>query len=239
MTPYYNKNGITIYCGNSLNILQELGRFDLGFTDPPYGIDGSNGTINKKRNKGNYANDFDDTPYYISSVVVPIVKQLVAKCTGVIVTPGNKNFMAYPQPDSLGTFYQPASSGMQTFGNIDSQPIFYYGKNPTKKNLGTPCSYQLTESPQKSIHPCPKPINIWTKVLVNFTIEGQSVIDPFMGSGTTLKAAQNTGRVATGIELNEEYCIEAVDNLKQYTFFSIPDMAQYEPEQSSFGDLTL
>lgn len=233
MTPFYKRNGIVIYCGESSKILQKLGNFDLGFTDPPYGIDGSSGAINKARAKGKYTNDFDDTPLYVSSVVVPIIEQLIAKCTGVIVTPGNKNFMAYPQPVSFGSFFQPASSGMQTFGNSDSQPIFYYGKNPTKKNLGTPCSYQLTETPQKSIHPCPKPINIWTKLLVNFTIEGQSVIDPFMGSGTTLKAAQNTGRKATGIELSEDYCKEAVDNLSQYTFFSIPDNPKASPEQAA------
>lgn len=224
MKPYYERGGITIFCGDCLEVMPRLDMvFDLCLTDPPHGINGGSGTINKNRDKGHYDSQFADTPNYIKSLVVPIIKRLIEICTGVIVTPGNKNFILYPQPVSLGCFYQPAAVGLQVFGNGDMQPIFYYGKNPTKKNMGVPCSYEMVEVPEKNGHPCVKPIRVWTKMLRNFSLKNHFIIDPFMGSGTTLLAAQNAGRQCLGIELSEEYCKIAVDRLRQPSFFSIPD----------------
>jgi site-specific DNA-methyltransferase (adenine-specific) len=198
---------ITLHLGDCLEAIKKI---DLGpdvvvITDPPYGINGGHGHINKLRGKGNYSSDFEDTPEYLESVVVPFIKHLIASCGSVILTPGNKNFSLYPQPDSFGCFYQPAAVGLQTFGNLDAQPIFYYGKNATKKNMGTPCSYQLTERPEKNGHPCVKPIKAWTKLVVNMTLPGQTVLDPFMGSGTTGVACIETGRNFIGIEKAPDY----------------------------------
>src|SRR5262249_15187254 len=152
------------------------------------------GTINKERGKANYTDAFEDTPQYVFYMIVPIIERLIEKCGCVVLTPGNRNLSLYPQPDSFGCFFQPASVGMQGFGNADAQPIFYYGKNASKKNLGVPCSYQLTESPEVSGHPCAKPLKAWTKLISNVTANGQTILDPFMGSGTTGIACINLGR---------------------------------------------
>ena len=234
MTPYYSRNGITIYCADSSNLISQLPALNVVLTDPPYGIDGSSGKINKARNKGGYTADFRDNPEYIKGVIVPIVKTLISMCNCVVLTPGNKNFSLYPQPDSFGCFFQPAAAGLQVFGNLDAQPIFYYGKNASKKNMGVPCSYQLTEAPEKNGHPCVKPIEVWKKLLANISLPGQMILDPFMGSGTTLAAAQILNRQAIGIEISEEYCRIAVDRLRQPNMFSIvsPAMSKEQPEQA-------
>jgi len=64
-------------------------------------------------------------------------------------------------------------------------------------------------------HPCPKPLSLMFELLTLFTDEGEPVLDPFMGSGTTLRAAKDLGRRAIGIEIEEKYCEIAAKRLSQ------------------------
>lgn len=214
MQPYYDHGGITIYCGDARDILPCVSA-DVVLTDPPYGINGSSGTLNKARAKGAYQSQFIDNRDYIQSVVVPIIRSLIQQIPCVVLTPGNSNFDLYPRCDSFGAFYQPAAVGLQTFGNLDAQPIFYYGKNALGKNMGVPCSYRLTEPPPRVDHPCAKPFKAWRTLLSNIAKPGMMILDPFMGSGTTLRAAKDLGMRAIGIELNERYCEIAARRLSQ------------------------
>jgi DNA modification methylase len=217
MRPYYERGGITIYNADCRDVLPALREVDVVLTDPPYGIEGASGlrTKDKRRAKGDYSANFDDTPDYIRDIVVPVITDLIERVGCVVLTPGNRNLSLYPQPDSFGAFYQPAAVALQTFGNLDAQPIFYYGKNASKRHMGVPCSYRLTESPPRNGHPCPKPPRIWQLLLSNISKPGQMVLDPFMGSGTTLLAAKNLNRRAMGIELEERYCEIAAKRLSQ------------------------
>lgn len=209
MTPI-NSDNYTLYLGDCLDILPTLAlHVHAVITDPPYGINGSKGHINKKRGKGNYSGGFEDTPEYVRKFVVGAISYCIAKFPTVIVTPGNSNLSAYPQPDSFGCFYQPAAVGLQTFGNLDSQPIFYYGKNATGKNMGVPCSFKMTSKPDETAHPCRKPTREWERLILAHTLPGQTILDPFMGSGTTGEICLKNGRRFIGIELDGQYFEEA------------------------------
>lgn len=213
--PYYQDSAVTLYHGDCRELVPLLGRFDLLLTDPPYGINGSSGTINKARNKGGYEGNWTDDAAYIKSCVVPIIEAATHICRAVVLTPGNKNFCHYPQPDSFGCFYQPASVGLQVFGNADAQPIFYYGKNPRVKNCGVSLSFVLTEQPENTGHPCTKPLIAWGRLLQSVSLEGQTVLDPFAGSGTTGRACKDLGRKCVMIEREEKYCEIAAKRCRQ------------------------
>ena len=212
MTPYYEHAGIAIYHGDCREVLYTLVDVDVVLTDPPYGIAGS--IQLDGRAKGAYAGGFDDTPDYIRTVVVPVIEVLIARVPCVVMTPGNRCLSSYPQPQSFGVFYQPAGVGMQSFGTVDAQPIFYYGTAGGGR-LGKPCSYILTETPERNGHPCVKPFHAWKRLLANVTKPAQLVLDPFMGSGTTLVAAKDMGLRAIGIEIEERYCEIAAKRLSQ------------------------
>ncbi len=216
MTPYYEHAGIVIYHGDCRDVLASLPscfRVDVVLTDPPYGINGASG-LGGVRKKGAYVSPFEDSREYIETAVVPVIVSLIDIAGCVVVTPGNSNLCAYPQPDSFGAFYQPAAVGLQAFGNVDAQPIFYYGSAGGGR-MGKPCSYVLTETPERNGHPCPKPLRAWKRLLATVAKPGQSVLDPFMGSGTTLVAAKDMGHPAIGIELEERYCEIAAQRLQQ------------------------
>ena len=69
---------------------------------------------------------------------------------------------------------------------------------------------------RKSIaHPCPRPIDAMRYLVQMFCPPGGTVLDPFMGSGTTLVAAKSTGRRGIGIEIEEKWCVLSIDRCRQ------------------------
>jgi site-specific DNA-methyltransferase (adenine-specific) len=65
------------------------------------------------------------------------------------------------------------------------------------------------------MHPNEKPIDLPGRFISWHTVPGDLVLDPFMGSGTTLRAAKDLGRKAIGIEIEERYCEIAAKRLRQ------------------------
>ena len=71
------------------------------------------------------------------------------------------------------------------------------------------------QPPIDRIHPNEKPLDMVSRFIGLTTEKGETVLDPFMGSGTTLRAAKDLGRKAIGIEIEEKYCEIAVNRLRQ------------------------
>jgi DNA modification methylase len=228
----------TLHLGDCREVLPTLGHVDAVVTDPPYGVDGQQNT-KAARQRGGRKNDygtFTDSVEYVRSIAVPIVEHFVESGVRVVITPGNRCLTLYPPPDSFGAIYQPASVGLQPWGRADAQPILYYGRSPHSGTRlpGQRCSYTLTESAEPNGHPCPKPIEFWKKVVAAASDAGETVADPFMGSGTTGVACANLGRRFIGIEIESRYfgiaCRRIEQAYRQPRLFNEP---QPKPQQAS------
>jgi DNA modification methylase len=68
-------------------------------------------------------------------------------------------------------------------------------------------------------HPCPKPLKLMRQLVSSLSTDDGVVVDPFIGSGTTLRAAKDLGRKAIGIEIEERYCEIAAKRLGQEVLF--------------------
>jgi len=96
--------------------------------------------------------------------------------------------------------------------------------------------YEGRDVREKSIHPATYPIALSTKCIELFTHKGELVLDPFVGSGTTLVSAQDTGRNAVGFDLNPTYVELSRSRLEQRRLFgrcqqlAITDDARHIPE---------
>jgi len=209
VTPYYSRDGITIYHGDSTTISPAIAGIDVVLTDPFYGVEGTT-------EKSHYAHDFEDTPASVVEVAVPLINFWRTKARRVVVTPGLKSLFQYPAPDSFGVIFYPAAVSFQRWGTADTNPILYYGEPPRKG----PCSFASTERAKKNGHPCPKPIGQWTRLLRRISEPGDLILDPFMGSGTTLRAAKDLGLQAIGIDIEESYCEIAAKRLAQEVLFA-------------------
>lgn len=196
----------TLYLGDSRDILPTLGKIDAIVTDPPYGLGKPSGTISKGRAHKRAYLSFEDTEDYLTATCVPIVVASLALAEGRgVITPGGAHAWKYPPPKSLGGFYQPAACGMCHWGRLTFQPILFYGRDPmvgkTIKNI----TYVLTEKSSCKEHPCAKPQKAWDWVVERASMAGETVLDPFMGSGTTGVSCVTLGRKFIGIELEEKF----------------------------------
>lgn len=212
---YYSDESCCIACADCRDILPLLPKVDLVLTDPPWGINGKKTGVRVSRNgKGDYTSDFEDTPEFVCSVVVPVINLCLNICKRLIVTPGGTNLWKYPEPTHTGLFYYPCSSSPSSWGLCLWSPILFYGKDPHPGKL-LPDGRLSTETASHKGHPCAKPEKTWKWLLHRSSLPNETVLDPFMGSGTTLRAAKDLGRKAIGIEINEQYCEIAKQRLAQ------------------------
>lgn len=200
-----------LYLGDAMDILPLIGRIDATVTDPPYGVMLGEIKNGQSISKGQTPyTKFSDTPDYVRNSVIPIIEKCREISDRVVITPGNRNMWDYPRPDDLGVWYNPAGTSRGKWGfNLVVTPIMYYGKDP-RAGKGSYASSTWGKCDSVSdikniLHPCPKPI-LFTKWLIwKATLEGEIVLDPFMGSGTTGVCCANMGRSFVGIEIEEKY----------------------------------
>jgi DNA methylase len=199
MQPYYEHNGISIYHGRCEDVLPQLADVDYTITDPPYGF-------RKAEWDGAFPLD------WISSAA-RLTRNALA------IMPGINNILSLPR--LVGGFEyrwmlsihltNGMTRGLMGFGNWI--PVVVYARHgvslyqPQQDATAVPIAGDMPD------HPSPKPLRAMTWLVSRFG-EG-TILDPFMGSGTTLEAAKRLGRRAIGIEIEERYCEIAARRLSQ------------------------
>lgn len=206
MTPYFDDgHGHVIYHGDCREILPELPNVDLVLTDPPYGVRVEYGS-------------FEDTADNVRQLVSSTMPLMLARSRRVVLTCATRQICFYPEPTWILCWLNRAGSFCNPWGFTCWQPVLCYGKDPyLERGMGSrPDVIEHSETAEKNGHPVPKPYHFWRKLLGRCSVEESEVIlDPFMGSGTTLRAAKDLGRKAIGIEIEERYCEIAAKRLSQ------------------------
>lgn len=210
MKPYYEADGITIYHGDCRDVLPSLSG-DVVLTDLPYGIG------------VDYGDTYDDTAEALAEAVADALPIMRASAPVVALTCGIGNIWRYPEPTwALCWYMANACSSTGKWGFNQWQPVLVYGTDPyLRRGMGRRPDVIITAAANSGIdkrrgHPCPKPTEAWRKILTRVSpSESDLILDPFMGSGTTLDAAKYTGRRAIGIDVNEAYCEIAANRLAQ------------------------
>lgn len=212
MTPYYSDDAVTIYHGDAREVLPGLAA-DVILTDPPYAV-------------GLGYDEYDDSPRALAALVADVHPLMLAAAPVVALTPGVANIHAWPRPRWTLCWRSTNAAGSTGYWGFNEwQPVMVYGTDPylslgmgRRPDVVSVASSFDSEwhALKNEGHPCPKPLGAWKMILVRVCpVEGATVLDPFMGSGTTLRAAKDLGRKAIGIELSERYCEIAAKRMAQ------------------------
>lgn len=205
MKPYYEEPGITIYHGDCREIIGGIDRPDLIITDPPYGMDFQSNHRNVKHLKivGDKELDTGTIRLFIDS----------AKC-GVYAFCRWDNLKDMPPPKSVLCWVKNNWSMGDLIHEHGRQweAICFYPKENHKFIKRIPDVINADRTGNFD-HPTEKPSGL-LRILIESN-EGNVILDPYMGSGSTLRAAKDAGRVAIGIEIEEKYCEIAVKRLRQ------------------------
>lgn len=227
ISPYYADEAVTLYHGDCREVLPSV-EADVLITDPPYGV----GLVTKTSDYRGGAFDggeslqasvlYDDDPEAIRALIREVIPPALDACGRGLVFSGPAMLFAYPEPAAIGCVFTPNGAGRSPWGFQCSHPVLYYGKDPyLADGKGSRPNGFRTEQPNREAfdHPCPKPL-LWMEWAVDRASRaGETILDPFAGSGTTLVAAKRLGRRAIGIEIEERYCEIAVKRLAQGVLF--------------------
>lgn len=221
-----------VLCGDSTvkGDVERLGkRFDLCFTDPPYGAD-----IKYAGHK-----DTQDALVGLVAGFLPIAQQM---CDLVALTPGINNVFLYPKPSWILCWFYGAGTGRSPWGFTAWQPVMVWGNCPKLAN-GEGChpdgfqwmmSRDDAAQSKETGHACPKPVSVWARFMDRLSSKTtSSVYDPFLGSGTTLIAAEQLGRRCYGIEISPQYVDVIVTRWQNLTGQS----ATLDGDGRSFSDI--
>lgn len=202
--------GVTLYCGDCREVLPTLGKVDAVVTDPPYDEFTHAGAMVKSERYGEFGVEFgalSDLKF-----IGPLLEQtndwLLFFCGLEML---GKYQAEAPDKYVRGAFWDRISNAPQISGDRPAQggegiAIFHARRKNMKWNGGGKAGLfrHLVERGNKE-HPTQKPLTLIEELIGLFSFEGQTILDPFMGSGTTGVAAVKLGRKFIGIEREPKY----------------------------------
>lgn len=216
-TPYYSQDGIVVIHGDSRDVLPSIppNSVDLVLTDPPYGI--GLDTENRSRKRGALAEANDYAPVFMDNE--PFDPAPLLRFPRLVLF--GANHYASRLPESSSWLVWDKTAGLHSDraigfnDNADAELIW--------TNLGGQVRVlkhrwigmmKATERGDSRLHPTQKPVALMRHLIEMFG-NGGVVLDPYMGSGSTLRAAKDLGIPCVGIEISEKYCEIAATRLQQ------------------------
>ena len=190
-TPYYSDEAVTIYHGDARDIMPTLPKVDLVLTDPPY-----------PNTSGHFLEGIE------------MARDVLSRCRGPVMTFWSTvEHPPCPAPlraihvwhrtnvnGRIVEFCYEFGEGGRKRDELIAGPAIFDGAGPgANEYLG---------------HPTQKPRHVMRR-LIEIAGSHETILDPFMGSGTTLRACKDLGRKAIGIEIEERYCEIAAKRMSQ------------------------
>ena len=215
-TPYYDRDGITIWHADCRDILPTIdpASVDLLLTDPPYGIDldtdySSIPGISADGKRHNGGRTYipvasDDEPFDPSSLLAYPRVALWGANHFAQRLPGGGRWIVWRKRGASPLL----AAAELAWHNCGGRPVDYF---ETTRNEARQLDGHL--------HPTQKPISLMAWMLEKWTKPGDLILDPYMGSGPIARACQLLNRRYIGIELVETYCQAAVNRLAQPSMF--------------------
>ena len=219
MKPYYQDDLITLYHADVLEHLDVLDQADVMVTDPPYGMDytGFGGRKGEPRRTTGRLNIKGDNS--------PILRDAVLDAWG------NRPALVFgrwnidrPENTRARLIWDKTPCGFMGDLSIPwgaaEEEIYVLGTGFVGKRSANIINVPTLMSADKNRpdHPTPKPVPLMEQ-LIGKCPPG-TIVDPFAGSGSTLRAAKNLGRKAIGFEIEEKYCRIIADRLAQEVLFA-------------------
>lgn len=207
MEPYYEDDVVTLYHGDSRDVLPTLEPADLLLTDPPYGIGGVwKGGFSGKHGWSKAGSDaVVRNAWDAAAPDADLLSLILGSAADAVIWGGNY----FPLPPSRGWLVWNKPERNFTLAEAE---LAWTSRDMVIRVADLPRS----ESGRQ--HPTQKPLSLMHWCL-SFFPKARSVIDPFAGSGTSLVAAKTGGLRAIGVEAHEPYCELAARRLAQDTLF--------------------
>lgn len=239
MKPYLERDGVTLYHGDCLDVLPTLAAssVDLVLTDPPYEAEAHTLQRRVKRGAGAMTvavveslgfDAMDEaTREAASSEIGRLARRWALTFCQVEAAPTWRSAQ-----EAAGLVYrrtciwvkpdgQPQLTGDRPGMGYETILAMHTPGRSTWNGGGAHGVWTVSKrcGDGPNVHPTEKPLALISRLVMLFSGHGDLVLDPFAGSGTTLVAARENGRRAVGVERNERFCEIAAKRLEQRLLF--------------------
>jgi DNA modification methylase len=197
----------TLYLGDCAEILPTLGKVDAVVTDPPYGIGEAAG---KNKSRGNLAaaKDYGDDQWDDKPVDDRVI-QLIRQMSGWQIIFGGNYYLLPPTKCWLVW-------DKENTGDFADAELAWTNLNKAVRLKRYMWNGMLRANKEpRGDHPTQKPVGIMEWCISHLPDNSQTILDPFMGSGTTGVAAMNLQRKFIGIEREQKYFDIACKRIEQ------------------------
>ena len=197
----------TLYCGDCREILSTLPKVDAVVTDPPYGIGEAAGK-NASRTNLAVAKDFGVDGWDDQPISDALIRSVIGAGRSAIVFGGNY----YALPASSCWLVWDKENGENDFADCE---LAWTNLDKAVRRIRYMWNGMLRANNEKrGDHPTQKPIGVMEWAISHLPKNTKTILDPFMGSGTTGVACANLGRAFIGIERERKYFDIACERIR-------------------------